>query len=182
MAKAVSKNGKLSKVQHLAITGITAAVYATLTFALSFMSYGQFQCRIAEVMNLLVFINPAFAPGIILGCFIANLGSPMLLLDLLFGVPATALSLFLISRSKNLFVASLHPVWISFFAIGLELAITLQMDTGGAFNLLTFLTSFVVNGAWVAAGEFVASSIIGFSIFKFFIIKNEKLVNLIKFK
>ena len=59
--------GNKGKVRKIAIIGITAAVYAVLTIFIPF-GYLGIQCRLSEIMNLLVFFNPIFAPGIVLGC------------------------------------------------------------------------------------------------------------------
>ena len=52
-------------VKKLAIIGITAALYAVLTVAIAPIAYGPIQFRFSELMVLLVFINPIFAPGLV---------------------------------------------------------------------------------------------------------------------
>ncbi len=52
---------------------IVAGVYVALTIFLAPISHGPIQFRVSEVLNLLVFINPIFGFGLVLGCFISNL-------------------------------------------------------------------------------------------------------------
>ncbi|MCL2836010.1 MAG: QueT transporter family protein, partial [Defluviitaleaceae bacterium] len=104
----IPKSAKPRLARRLALTGITASVYTVLSLFFPYLAYGQIQCRFSEVLNLLAFINPVFAPGIILGCFITNLFSPFPL-DWLFGTLATAAAMFCITRTKRLIIASLWP-------------------------------------------------------------------------
>ena len=106
--------------KHIAITGITAALYMVMTLAIAPLGYGAVQFRISEVMVLLAWVNPAFAPGLVLGCFLANLFSPMVLFDVVFGTFHTFISVMMIKRTKNMYIASLWPTVFSFI-IGLEL-------------------------------------------------------------
>ena len=159
--------------KRMAIISITAATYAALTLFLPVPAYGEIQCRLSEVLNLLAFINPVFAPGIVIGCFIANLFSPMPL-DILVGTAATALSVFFIAKfSKNLFIASLYPT--IFNGIIIAALIMFAMIPNTEWSVLTFL----LIAASVAAGEFIAVTVIGYPIFRI-IMKNEKLMNLMK--
>ena len=64
------------KTRFIVYTAIIAGIYASLTISMAPVSYGAIQMRIPEILTLLAFVNPQFAPGLILGCFIANLFSP----------------------------------------------------------------------------------------------------------
>ncbi len=50
--------------ETIALTGVTAAVYMVATLAVSPIAFGAVQFRLSEVMVLLAWINPAFAPGL----------------------------------------------------------------------------------------------------------------------
>ena len=152
---------KLNMVVRIAVV---AAIYAALTILQGNSAYLGIQFRIAEILNLLAFINPFYGIGVILGCFISNLYSPILM-DMLFGTLATALSVFLIGRSKNLFIASLYPVFINAIIVGIELYF--------AYKLPLLLTMFQI-----AIGEFVVVSIVGYILFKF-ILKNKGLTKIL---
>lgn len=160
--------------KHIAVIGLTAAVYTVLTLALPFLSYGNIQCRFSEVMNLLAFVNPVFAPGIVLGCFISNLFSPNgALLDCIFGTAATICTMLCITRSKNLFVASLWPTVFCVF-IGAELTLVYHLD-GQPYSFITFL---ILTGT-VMLGEFIAMTVIGYPLFRY-LMKNKSFMDILK--
>lgn len=142
-----------------------AALYVALTVGLSGISYGSIQFRIAEAMTLLCFYRKDYCISLTIGCLIANIFSPMALMDMVFGTLATLGSVLVINKSKNLFAASLAPVIFNALIVGLELKIALSLP-------------FVISALEVAAGEFVCVSIIGTAIFKLFE-KNERFMDLI---
>ena len=158
--------------KRMALTGMVAAVYAVLTVLLPIPAYGDIQCRLSESLNLLIFINPVFAPGIILGCFIANIFSPVGLPDVIFGTLATAISaVCIIKFSRSLFTASIWPVVINGFIIGAMILVFFSEPPFTAVKFATFAST-------VMLGQFVAVSIIGVIIFSR-ITKNEKLLKLL---
>jgi uncharacterized membrane protein len=57
----------------IAQNGIVAAIYFVLCIALSFISYGEIQFRVAELLVLLCFWRPDFIIGVTIGCFLANM-------------------------------------------------------------------------------------------------------------
>lgn len=79
----MQKNG--SKTRMLAYTALVAAVYAVLTVGVAPLSYGMIQIRFSEILVLLAFVDKRYAPGLILGCFIANCFSPLGMVDAIFG-------------------------------------------------------------------------------------------------
>ena len=155
--------------RRLALTGITAAVYVVLSLLFPYIAYGEIQCRLSEVLNLLAFFNPVFAPGIILGCFVTNLFSPFFL-DCIIGTGATALTMFFVTRSKSLFTASLWPT-VFCVIIGAEILFM----SGPPF----MLSKFIIITLSVMAGEFLAVTVIGYPLFRF-LMKNDRLMQLIK--
>jgi len=159
--------------KRLAVTGMTAAIYAVLTIVLPMWSYGELQCRFSEALNLLIFINPVFAPGIIIGCFISNLFSPIGIPDWIFGTGATALSaLFIIRYSKNLFIASLWPVLFNGLIVGAEILFFFSDPPISLVKYLFFAGTVMI-------GEALAVTVIGYIIFSQ-IMRNEKLVSILK--
>jgi uncharacterized membrane protein len=161
-------NSKL--VKRLALTGIVAGVYTVMSMFFPLLAYGQIQCRISEVLNLLAFVNPIFAPGIILGCFLTNLFSPFPF-DWLFGTLATCAAMFFITRSKNLITASLWPT-VFMFAVGAQVMLYIpEIEIG--------FMSFIVTTLGCMAGEFVAMTLIGVPVFRY-LIRNERLMRYLK--
>ena len=95
---------KRNSVHRLAFSAIVAAIYATLTMALGFMSYSGVQFRVAEALCVLPFFFPSTAWGLFAGCVIANLLSPAGPLDVIFGSLASllcALSAAALGKSGN---------------------------------------------------------------------------------
>ena len=158
--------------KQMTVISLTAAIYAVITISLPYLSYGQIQLRLSETMTLLVFLNPIFAPGIVLGCFIANLFSSVNpILDSIFGTLHSAVSVFFIIKlSKNLFIASLWPTAFSFI-----IGIMIMLAIGDRWNFAAFAA---ITGS-VMAGQFVAVTVIGYPLFKL-LMKNEKFMQLVK--
>ncbi len=151
---------KKINTETIALTGVTAAVYLVATLVISPIAYGSIQFRISEVMVLLAWINPAFIPGLVLGCALANMFSPLGIIDVLFGTFHTFCSVMLISRTKNMYLASLWPTIFSFI-IGLEL-------------YLVYSSPFIVSTLSVMAGELICITIIGCIIFS--IVRKNRLI------
>ena len=152
-------------VKKLAIIGITAALYAVLTVAIAPIAYGPIQFRFSELMVLLVFINPIFAPGLVLGCAIANIFSPLGIIDVIFGTMGTLCTVIAISKTKSLFAATLWPTIFCIF-VGFELWWISKLP-------------FFYTTATVMLGEFVVVTIIGYPLFRY-ILKNKKVVSMLK--
>ena len=100
----------MGKETWLLRNALLAAVYAALTLGLAPLSYGPIQIRFSECLTLLAFYNPKWIPGLTAGCFLANLGSPFGLPDMLLGTLATFLGIWPMHRMKNPLLASLCPV------------------------------------------------------------------------
>ena len=112
---------KLS-TKDLTLAAMVAAVYTVLTVFLPIPQYGEVQFRIAECMTVLPFLFPWATPGLIVGCFLANLlGSPFVL-DWVFGTLATALACFMTARMPNKWLAPLPPVLCNAIIVGAEIA------------------------------------------------------------
>lgn len=142
-----------TEVRYIIRQAVIAALYVVLTFIVSPVAYGPIQFRISEILVLLSFYRRDYILGLVLGCLIVNFFSPMFLADIIFGTLATAISVYLISRSKNLILASLYPVVINGIIIGAELYFVLKEPL--------FLSM-----AYVALGEFLAVSILGVLTFR----------------
>ena len=153
--------------KKVAQIGIIAAVYAVLTIFLAPISYGNIQFRMSEILTLFAFFNPIFIPGLTLGTFIANFLSPLGIIDIIFGTAATFISVFMMSKMKNLIVASLWPVVVNGLIIGIELNYLFQLPLA--------LTVFQV-----AFGEFVVVTLLGVFLFKRFMIDQEWFNNIVK--
>lgn len=108
--------------KDLALAAMVAAVYTVLTVGLPIPQYGEVQFRVAECMTLLPFLFPWATPGLIVGCFLANLmGSPFVT-DWVFGTLATALACFFTRRAPNRLLAVAPPVVCNAGIVGAEIA------------------------------------------------------------
>lgn len=137
---------KLSK------NAFVATLYLLLTLIAP--SYGAVQFRFSEILLLLMLINSSYVSGLIIGCVIANLFSPMGLIDVIFGTLATAISLFFMNKTRtHQLISTLWPALINGIIVGMELYFVLK---------LPFWTSAIS----VALGEFVVITCVGLPIFK----------------
>ena len=155
---------KNRSVHRLAFSALLAAIYAALTAALSFMSFGTVQLRVAEALCVLPFFFPWSAWGLTLGCLLANLLSPLGALDAVFGTLATLLSCLCIAvigkggreRSWGCCIAACAmPVLWNGLLVGGVLALT------GEYTLLLFPMLLLTFGGTVALGEATVMFCIG---------------------
>ncbi len=148
---------------------IIAALYAALTIALAFMSYGPLQVRISEALTVLPFISLAAIPGLALGCLVANLVSPVGLPDIIFGSLCTLVAAgltYLTSKTEKPILAPLPPVVVNSLGVSLYLHFF--------YNLPYWL-----NVLYILMGEVIACYFLGYPLLKL-IIRNEKMLKIFK--
>ncbi len=118
------------KIRSLVQGALIAALYVILTYVMATvnMAYGQVQFRVSEALTVLPFFTPVAIPGLTLGCFLANLASPLGVVDWIFGSLATLLAA-LATRTLGKtgwkgapFLAPLPPVIVNMAVVGLEIA------------------------------------------------------------
>ncbi|MFA7636609.1 MAG: QueT transporter family protein, partial [Monoglobales bacterium] len=82
---------KFTKTRKIVFIGTVAAIYAVLSLmpGISVLTFGPVQLRIADALCVLALISPWAIPALTLGCFLTNLASPMMAVDLPFGTLAT---------------------------------------------------------------------------------------------
>ena len=129
-------------------------MYAALTVTLPIPQYAGIQCRLSEALTVLPFFFPAATPGLVVGCFIANLFSPYSL-DLVFGTAATLLACLITQRMPNKWLAPLPPVLCNAVIVGAELA---WYQTGFT---AAFWPAYAFNAFTVGLGELLACCILG---------------------
>ena len=91
---------KTKKITRLAII---AGLYAALTIVFSFISYGEIQVRLSEMLIILCFFSKDYILSLTFGCLIANVFSPFGIVDCIFGTLATFLSAIFIYISRRYF-------------------------------------------------------------------------------
>lgn len=141
--------------RDLTLAAIVAATYAALTLLLPGPSFGYTQLRIAEALTVLPFLFPSTAPGLAVGCLIANLLSPYGPIDMVCGTFATALAAFLTMKMPNKWLAPLPPVLCNGIIVGGMLA---WYEAGFGPN---FWAMFAISAPGVALGEIFACYILG---------------------
>ena len=149
---------KMTKTRAIVFTGSVAAIYAVLSLlpGLSVLSFGPIQLRISEALCALALLTPWAIPALTAGCFLANLSSPMMAVDLPFGTLATLIAAILsyLLRKKPV-LALLMPVVVN----GLIVGATISFYTDSGFGL-------AANMGLVAAGEAAACYIFGLPLYK----------------
>jgi uncharacterized membrane protein len=147
--------------RRLAIAGMTAALYIALTLGFAPLAYKSIQFRFAEILNLMAFIDPIYGAGVVLGCFVSNIFSPLGPIDMVVGTLGTLIAVFAITRTKHLFIASLWPMFANVL-VAIELTVLFHSPLW--FNIAT---------VWI--GEFVVVTCLGYPLFRL-LIRNEKLM------
>ena len=133
---------------QLTLAAVIAAVYAALTLCLP--SYTPIQIRLSEALTVLPFLFPAATPGVIVGCFVANLLSPYGVIDVVCGTLATALAALLTARMPSKWLAPLPPVLCNAAIVGGMLA---WYEAGFGPN---FPALYAMNAFTVGLGELVS--------------------------
>ena len=154
-------------VKLVVINAMIAGVYAVLTLAISPIAYSEIQFRLSEIIVFLAFYNRRYIPGLTIGCIIANLFSPMGMLDIVFGTLSTIIVCIAMYLIKNRYLAAGAGAIITGMIIGAE--------SWYAFNI-----PYVINAIYVAVGELIVL-IIGALVFKS-LEKNDRLMNLLDLK
>ena len=115
---------KLLTTRSVCLSAMIAALYAALTLLLAPISYGAIQCRISEAMTLLPILLPQAIPGLVIGCLVANLLSPVAIWDVIFGTLATLIAaLGTYKLRKKPLLAALCPVVANGVIVGVMLAV-----------------------------------------------------------
>lgn len=105
-------------IKQLTRAGVTAALYALITVAISPLSYGPVQIRFSEALCILPLLFPECAIGLTAGCFIANFFGLYGAIDIVLGTTATLIGAvgtllagkFIKNLSLKLIVGILCPV------------------------------------------------------------------------
>lgn len=155
----------------IAFNAIIAAVYAALTILLAPISYGSIQMRISEIMVFLAFYNKKYIPGLVLGCLIANIPSPLGLWDICFVTFATLVAVIAINKLPNRYLGALAGAIANGLIVGLELAINFPLGKN-------MFVNYGLNAGYVFIGELV---ILVIGAFVFGILeKNKQVENLLE--
>ncbi len=173
-------------VMLLAQSAVIAALYLVLTVVSASLNlaYGPVQFRLSEALTILPVFTPAGIPGLVVGCFISNLASPLGIVDIIFGTSATLIAALLSYMLRKIrfmeipILSFVPPILINALVIGFEIAgLT---GTGFSFSALNF-DVFIASAISVGLGQLVVCFVLGLPLF-ITIKKNKTLYNLLKFK
>lgn len=109
-------------VKQLSRAAVIAALYAAICFFLKPLSFGSIQLRISETLCVLPIFIPEAAPGLFIGCIIANLLGGALLIDVVLGslttLFAAILTRHIYKKTANLYLALFPPVILNALIVG----------------------------------------------------------------
>jgi len=142
----------MKNTRFIVESAVIAALYTALTLAFQPLSYGAeglIQVRISEALTILPYFTPAAVPGLFIGCVIANLFSPVGVIDVVVGSLATLIAAYLSYRVPNRLMVPMPPVVVNGLIIGAMLHYVYNVPL-----LLSILA--------VTAGQLAACYILGF--------------------
>lgn len=125
---AVSRATELTKV------ALVTALYVAITFTLSVISFGSLQLRLSEMFNYLPLFNKRYIWAVTIGVAVANMNSPLGIMDVLIGSISTFLVLKLVQgiteHMKNTHVKFIITAFVfafSMFTVAGQLTIFYQL-------------------------------------------------------
>lgn len=131
---------------------IIASTYAVLTIAIAPLSYGVMQFRVSEALTVLPMFTPAAIPGLFIGCIVANIISPMGVIDMILGSLATLIAGFCSYKLREKrWLVPLPPVIANGIVIGAMLHYVYGVPVALPLCML-----------WVALGEALACYGLGY--------------------
>ena len=144
-------------VRDITFAALVGALYVTMGYFGNIfgLTFGIFQCRLAEALTVLPFLCPTAAWGLFAGCILTNLLSPYGLPDMIFGSLATLLAGLLTARCGNKWLAPLPPVLCNAVIVGALLA---WSETGFT---AAFPATFAFNAVSVGGAELLVCYILG---------------------
>lgn len=143
---------KRISTRDLTLAAAVGALYVVLGYFGNIfnLTFGVVQCRFAEALTVLPFLNPVTGWGLFVGCVVTNLLSPYGPLDMIFGSFATLLAAILTARCKHKWLAPLPPVLLNAVIIGALIAFQ-EVGLTAAFPV-----AFTYHGLTIGAGQVLA--------------------------
>lgn len=114
-------------VKTVALNAMVAAVYAVFTLMIQPLAYREIQLRLSEVIVLLAFYNKKLIPGLVVGCLIANIPSPLGVIDWIVGPTSTIVVCYCMNKVSNIYVSALIGSVCTGFIVGAELSIVYHL-------------------------------------------------------
>lgn len=174
------------KVENIVFNAIIAAIYIAFTLLFAPFSYSTkllfIELRISEILLVLTFYNKKYGPGLILGCFIANLlGSDLGPIDWIIGTFQTALSVFVYYLIKKLPLSNLKKVIIGSIINSIQCGLIIGAELTYVYcDSSNYFSFFLLQFLGVFIGEIIILTI-GIIIFEI-AFKNKELKRLLDVK
>lgn len=140
-------------IRELTLSGVLAALYATITIATSSFAYGPIQFRVADALCILPFFIPSTSIGLFIGCLVANLFSTVSALDIVIGSAATLVGCLWAAHLRCKWLTPLPTILANTVMVGAMLAWVYTPDA--------FWNGFTLMGAQVAVGEIAVMAVLG---------------------
>jgi uncharacterized membrane protein len=106
---------------RLARAALIAGVYVVTTWALAPISFGPLQLRLSEALTLLPILYPEAIPALFIGAMVANIFSPLGLVDILGGSIVTLIAAYMTRRFRRSHLAYLSPVLLNSLLVSIYL-------------------------------------------------------------
>ncbi len=144
--------------KDLTLAAVVAAIYAVMCYFGSIfgLTFGPVQIRFAEALTVLPFLFPGTAPGLMLGCLIANLLSPYGPVDIIFGTLATAIAAWITMKMPRWYLAALPPILVNMLILPPIWSWAEVGTVNGA-----FWAACGFNAVTFAVGEIIACYVLG---------------------
>ena len=141
------------RVKYITQAAMIAAIYVVLTLFISAfnLASGAIQIRISEALTVLPAFTPAAIPGLFIGCFISNLISGGLILDVIFGSLATligACGTYLLRKWK--WTVPIPPILSNVLIVPFVLAYVYNLPGGVPYFMVT-----------VGIGQIISCGVLG---------------------
>lgn len=138
---------------------LIAALYIVITTMFTVISFGSFQVRLSEMFNYLPLFNKRYIWAVTIGVAIANLNSPLGIIDVLIG----SISTFLVLKLVQYLTKNIKSIPIKFVITALFFALSM-FTVAGQLTIVNDLPFFVT---WfsVGLGEFFSMVVGGIIIY-----------------
>ena len=145
------------RVKYITQAAMIAAIYVVLTLFISAfnLASGAIQIRISEALTVLPAFTPAAIPGLFIGCFISNLISGGLILDVIFGSLATligACGTYLLRKWK--WTVPIPPILSNVLIVPFVLAYVYNLPGGVPYFMVT-----------VGSGQIISCGVLGMIVY-----------------
>lgn len=131
---------KNKKVLYLTQASMIGALYITLTILANSLGLANhaIQLRFSEALAVLPFFTPAAIPGLFIGCFLSNILTGAMPLDVIFGSLATLIGAFgTYALRKHKLLAPLPPIISNVIIVPMILSFVYQIPGGVPYFMLT---------------------------------------------